>query len=44
MQQINKELQDEYDKLVKERIKAIQLLEKIDKQLANLRGKMNGEY
>lgn len=44
MQQINKELQEEYDKLVKERIKAIQLLEKIDKQLANLRGKMNGKY
>ena len=41
MQQV---ITKEYDKLVQKRIELAKLLEKIDKQLANLRGKLNGKY
>lgn len=34
----------EYDKLVESRKQAVKLLEKIDKQLAKLRGIMNDKY
>lgn len=44
MQPIKTSIEIEYEKLVKARIEAVKLQEKIDKQLAKLRGLMNGKY
>lgn len=44
MQPIKTLLQIEYEKLIKARIEAIKLQEKIDKRLAKIRGLMNGKY
>lgn len=37
-------IETEYDKLIQARIDTVNLLEKIDKQLAKLRGTLKGKY